>query len=408
MRFLSAVLIMLGLCYAQAQTTIVPGPTVTDGSYDYTWVNAQNYYTQAAGSQNELSSFLIYNDGAFSSPYVGPTPLFYGTSASEPSTVGTSTSTPIPGVPYIPGTLWSNYVDAATQIFVSGSGNQFYPTTTGIDGWPVSVLPPIQPYPYLIIVTPVGTAGGVGLVYSPTTGGSGLGDPQFSGLQGQNFQFHGMADEVFSLVSSPELQLNSLFKFISSGTCDYNNTVCWSHPGTYLGQIGIQFGSQKVTLQSASHSAGLTLLVNDKVITVSAHVHIYHGLNNQTMTIVYKQNDEVVISTNGLYFKIVNSDYFFNMDFGVRDSSIIQKGATHLSIKGEVCEVESRSVQTTRNGAIQAKLKATYPNIPLHGLLGQTWRNAVFCGRYFEGNVDDYVTSGLFSNEHTFNYFKSL
>jgi len=217
-----------------------------------------------------------------------------------------------------------------------------------------------------------------------------------------------MADEVFSLVSTPELQMSSLFKFISSGKCDYNNTACWSHPGTYLGQIGVQFGTQQITFQSGAHSTGLIVLVNGKPIVASDHVHNYQSVNNQTMNMVFKQNDEVVISTNGLYFKIVNSDYFFNMDFGVRDASIIQKGAPHLVIRGEVCETESRSVQKTRTGTIQAKIKATYPDVPLHGLLGQTWRNAVFCGRYFEGNVDDYVTGSLFSNEHTFNYFKLL
>jgi hypothetical protein len=232
------------------------------------------------------------------------------------------------------------------------------------------------------------------------------GDPQFVGLQGQNYQFHGMADEVFSLVSTPALQMNSLFKFIANGNCQYNNTVCWSHPGTYLGQIGVQFGATQISFQSGAHSVGQTVVVNGKVIESSTHAHIYHN-GNLTLTMVYN-NGEVTLSTSTLYFQIVNSDYFFNMDFGVRDEAIIRAGAKSLVIKGEICELEARKVvSVTGTGKIQAQLAAAYPAVPMHGLLGQTWRNAMFCGRYFEGTVDDYVTGGLFSNQHTFNYYKS-
>ena len=44
-----------------------------------------------------------------------------------------------------------------------------------------------------------------------------VGDPQFSGFQGQSFQFHGLADEHFNLISTPSLQLNAHFVYLSSG-----------------------------------------------------------------------------------------------------------------------------------------------------------------------------------------------
>jgi hypothetical protein len=111
--------------------------------------------------------------------------------------------------------------------------------------------------------------------------------------------------------------------------------------------------------------------------------------------------------------RIVNSDYFFNFDFGLKDQSILSAGAKQLQITGEICELESRAHLISNNNyelikqksKIKKLLADNYPSYPLHGLIGQTWRNVYYCGRYFEGGVDDYVTGDLFQNPPTFNYF---
>jgi hypothetical protein len=267
-----------------------------------------------------------------------------------------------------------------------------------------------KPYEWLQVEIPESHFAAIGFGYGLSDKfAGGRGDPQFNGLQGQSYQFHGMADEVFSLVSSPELQMNSLFKFISSGSCTYNNTVCWSHPGTYLGQIGIQFGNEKILLQSGSHSDGMQVFLNDKPMTPSKHVHRIRSANNSTGIAQFEETGIFELYTDLMYIRIVNSDYFFNLDFGLKDRQVLTAGAKVLAINGEVCEREAtmpKSQLTTSKALITKKLKETYPSFPLHGLVGQTWRNAVYCGRYYEGTVDDYVTGGLFANEHTFNFFK--
>jgi hypothetical protein len=251
------------------------------------------------------------------------------------------------------------------------------------------------------------------------------GDPQFNGLQGQYFQFHGMADEVFSLVSSPNLQINSLFKFISSGVCDYNDTVCWSHPGTYLGQIGIQYGNNKILLQSGSHSEGMKIYINDNEILPSYRIHELPYTNNNTnnnhhktasiSALEFKSRSIFSFRNNDYLLSIINSDYFFNMNFAIVDRQILNAGSRLLTFTGEICERESQlhnkllaaDSQHQHTTIIKAKLLATYPSYPLHGLIGQTWRNVEYCGKYFEGSVDDYVTGDLFGNIHTFNYFQA-
>jgi hypothetical protein len=244
------------------------------------------------------------------------------------------------------------------------------------------------------------------------TGGGGNptdGDPQFSGLQGQYFQFHGMADEVFSLVSSRDLQMNALFKFITSGSCDYNNTVCWTHPGTYLGQIGMQFGSNKILLQSGSHSNGMKVFLNDREIHPSLNTHrLSNKKSNSSALMAFENQDVFALYSDLMVIRVVNSDYFFNLDFGLKDQQILLAGSRALQITGEICELESRmhKTQTNTKSMIQKKLAETYPAYPLHGLIGQTWRNVVYCGRYYEGSVDDYVVESLFGTEHTFNFYR--
>jgi hypothetical protein len=232
------------------------------------------------------------------------------------------------------------------------------------------------------------------------------GDPQFGGLQGQYFQFHGMADEVFSLVSSPALQMNSLFKYLASGTCDYNNTVCWTHPGTYLGQMGIQFGSNKILLQPSSHSAGMKVFLNDHELHTSLNTRRLSGSNTSAL-LQFENKDTFGLYTDLFVIRIVNSDYFFNLDFALKDQTILNAGSKPLQITGEICELESNmnKLATDHKSVIAKKLKDQYPAYPLHGLIGQTWRNAIYCGRYYEGSVDDYVVDSLFGNEHTFNYY---
>jgi hypothetical protein len=295
----------------------------------------------------------------------------------------------------------------------AGNAPWHYDSATGTY-WPAPglTLASTSPYAWLAILIPDTLAGVLNMFAvstqnnNPTTG-----DPQFNGMQGQSYQFHGMADEVFSLISSPDLQMNSLFKFISSGTCNYNETVCWSHPGTYLGQIGLQYGADtKISFQSGAHADGMRVFVNEKEITPGKHIHRFTARNSSQAIMQYRSKTAVEIDTDSMFIRVVNSDYFFNIDFGMKNSQILTAGNRPLHITGEVCEIESRTPRAQLQGAdtkaiITKKLKETYPAYPLHGLIGQTWRNAVYCGRYYEGTVDDYVTGGLFSNEHTFNYF---
>ena len=71
-----------------------------------------------------------------------------------------------------------------------------------------------------------------------------IGDPQFVGLRGQRYQVHGISGEVLNIVSDRDLQYNSRFLFLDKGECPIVDGTrqkgCFSHPGSYLGELGIK------------------------------------------------------------------------------------------------------------------------------------------------------------------------
>ena len=73
---------------------------------------------------------------------------------------------------------------------------------------------------------------------SAVTPARGLGDPQLHGFLGQNVQVHGMDGEVYSILSSPQLQLNARFAYLGAGKCPQTLTsrhiLCWSAPRLVL------------------------------------------------------------------------------------------------------------------------------------------------------------------------------
>ncbi len=55
---------------------------------------------------------------------------------------------------------------------------------------------------------------------------------QFVGFHGQSYQVHGYPGSWFNIIDAPLVQMNAKFAYLASGTCNYNNTACWTHPGT--------------------------------------------------------------------------------------------------------------------------------------------------------------------------------
>jgi hypothetical protein len=207
-----------------------------------------------------------------------------------------------------------------------------------------------------------------------------IGDPQIVGMQGQDFQVHGMPDEIFNMVSYPTVQVNARFTYLESGSCHDNFTACFAHPGTYISEEGFRVGKDKVRVTAGSFKKGLTVHVNGKKVTSNV------DLKSGAVQIV--NHRRVVVHTEIMKVTVSNSDHFLNQELELQDDKLVFLGSSRKVLKDS---------------------ERFHPEVPLHGLQGQTWRNVEYpSGLEYEGSIMDYhvVDGNLFGTDFVFNQFQ--
>ena len=207
-----------------------------------------------------------------------------------------------------------------------------------------------------------------------------VGDPQFAGLRGQMFQVHGVSGEIYNIISDRHVQVNARFVYLNAGSCPIIDGRrahgCWSHPGSYLGEIGIKTSNgDRIRILSGHAKEGFEeVTINDRQLPVGATIELPcpedgHSIGFITMNTTHL----VTIEVSDFRLELENSDLFIN----------------------------------------QRVVVTNWENLHSHGLLGQTWRRKVYPNssmKYIEGKIDDYVVRGrdLFGDEFIYNQFRDL
>lgn len=246
----------------------------------------------------------------------------------------------------------------ATNIIVTGSGVNN-----------VSVVPTSLDVASLVVADSQGADCVVASGAPPQTI---VGDPQFRGLRGQTYQVHGLSNQIYNLVSTPQIQLNARFVYLEDGACPAAlRTDCWTHPGTYIGELGLLHMFMRHDLASLRVLAGPAArgfaAVEFNGIPVGVSQTLHHGDFN----VHYHSPHLVAFNTTQFHVVLHNSDMFMNQDLAAR-------------------------VPLSR--------------IDAHGLFGQTSRHTVYDNqiRYIEGGVDDYAIgdNDIFGADFAYNRFK--
>ena len=200
-----------------------------------------------------------------------------------------------------------------------------------------------------------------------------VGDPQFVGLRGQSYQVHGIDGAVYNIISEKSTQVNSRFMFLTQGQCPVIDGVqadnCWSHPGSYLGEMSFQQivdGKVHAALLTAgpAKSGFAAVQVDGKALKVGQTVTF------GSFSVAFDSAYSVLLTTEHFEFDLSNSDLFIN--------------------------------QALRSRIPLNKLQA-------HGLLGQTASSTTYPSalKYIQGSVDDYVIADndLFGTDFVYNQF---
>lgn len=211
-----------------------------------------------------------------------------------------------------------------------------------------------------------------------------VGDPQFVGLRGQSYQIHGIDGEVYNLITSSNLQVNARFVYLDTGKCmkdikGHHPIACWSHPGSYLGEIAVKLvidnKLHRLLLSSGSIDQGFQTVEIDG-ISMNVGEEIALSGATESLSITYSHTHYVTVNTRLFSFGFDNSDMFIN-----------QRVRTNVGFN------ELRELDT-------------------HGLFGQSWRGGARKGpmrkiKEIEGDVDEYsiVDGDIFGDDFIYNRY---
>ena len=199
------------------------------------------------------------------------------------------------------------------------------------------------------------------------------GDPQFVGLRGQSYQVHGIDGAVYNIISEESTQVNSRFVFLTEGQCPIidgkKDVNCWSHPGSYLGEMSFQAivdgELHAAYIQSGPAKRGFaSIQLNGRVLRVG------QKRTFGDFSIQVQDAYNIIINTESFEFTLHNSDRFINQ-------------------------------------AIRSKLPLA--QLQSHGLLGQTHSTKTYptALKFVEGQVDDYLieSDDIFGHDFLYNRF---
>lgn len=188
-----------------------------------------------------------------------------------------------------------------------------------------------------------------------------------------------MPNEVFNIISDIDFQYNSRFIYLSTGQCPTMDgrkldTPCFTHPGTYLGELALQSSAgDKLYLQAGSASEGFQAVVlNDNPLEEGDFIDLTPLTDRPIPYVTRNSSHTVTVQMGNFWLEFTNSDLFVNQRVAMLDAT-----------------------STTS-----------------HGLLGQTWSGKIYDADasipWIEGNVWDYAMADheLFSHRFVFNQFE--
>jgi len=175
--------------------------------------------------------------------------------------------------------------------------------------------------------------------------------------------------------------MNSRFSFLNGPracpvmpSTGKKSSSCWSHPGSYLGEVGIiTSGGDRLFVRAGAASTGFaSVTLNDQPLVLNTPVSISYVNQTASSELRTISSHEMIINAGPFVIELENIDSFLNL----------------------------RSVAVSGTGKLQS-----------HGLLGQTWQNKRYPStlKVIEGEVDDYVITDddIFGTEFIYNLFET-
>lgn len=205
-------------------------------------------------------------------------------------------------------------------------------------------------------------------------------DPSFIGFRGQRYDVHTESGEVYNLISSDTIQYNAMFVLLDSKptvTCNRTRSQPWTHPGMYLGRVGLQIGSDHVEIVPGDCRRGIdSITINGTPLRPDSIYRFPTSNSKHRQLLSYTDSHTLHLALHELDIVLQSSDHFFTQQVS-------------LTLQGQ------RTNQ-------------------MHGLLGQTWSTKTYTNerghkQLIQGRTEDYIIAGrdLFGTDFKFNRFEA-
>jgi len=179
------------------------------------------------------------------------------------------------------------------------------------------------------------------------------------------------------------VQYNARFVYLTQGSCPMIrdshhklDTPCFTHPGTYLGELGLQTAAgDRLRVQAGAASEGFAAVtLNGEALDVDSLVDLASLPGRPAPFVMLNHSHILTVQMGNFWLELTNSDRFINQRVQMIDPT-----------------------STTS-----------------HGLLGQTWSGKIYDHNaaipWIEGEVWDYAMADhqLFSHKFVYNQFVAL
>lgn len=192
-------------------------------------------------------------------------------------------------------------------------------------------------------------------MFNPIIGGNGTGnngshntgingDPLFVGWRGQSYQIHGIDKVIYNIISEKDTQVNGRFVYLDQGKCPNYPTPCWSHKGSYIGELSIQAIVQginhKVLIIAGPAEIGFQTVIVDNVPGILQDVSYIDECALSPsfdprypcpmLRVQHFNPYHITVTTSHFIIDITNSDGFVNQGISLRvPLSVLEESDTH-------------------------------------------------------------------------------
>lgn len=169
-----------------------------------------------------------------------------------------------------------------------------------------------------------------------------------------------------------------------------------------------------ISIIAGTHQQGLRMFINGHEVASSSH-HATTSSSNMFVIPASKTGtrDDCILSRvsshrasfhcDEVTLEFINSDLFFNARFTLNDHQLLHAGAKHTVQRHAHSHAEHH-----HSLGVHSAHDEPYPHYPLHGLVGQTWKNIEYMdGHVIEGTHADYVTGELFNPDFHFSQYRT-